>query len=105
MNPYSQFSLPQQFDFELSIVRHLQDWQVLQKWEQLGKPALATYGLDWYGGEGTDGRRSVDDRHSGKCFRVFYLEHENPSMFEKRCCILAHKFNLHLANYDEKVSD
>lgn len=98
MNPYGQFSLPEHFDFELSIVRHMQDWQVEQKWLALGSPSLSRYGLDWYGGEETDGRRSVDNRNNCKSFRVHQLPHESAVMLEKRCCILAHKYNLHLAD-------
>ncbi len=100
MNPYGQFSLPEHFDFELSIVRHMQDWQVEQKWRQLGSPNLSHYGLEWYGGEETDGRRSIDNRYNGKSFRVLPLEHENTNLLEKRCCILAHKYNLHLADFN-----
>lgn len=96
MNPYGQFCLPEHFDFELSIVRHMQDWQILESWKSIGSPKLCKYGLDWYGGEATDGRRSIDNRHGGRCFRVFMLITDSPEMLEKRCCVLAHRYKLHL---------
>jgi hypothetical protein len=97
MGKWCAVTLPDDFDEKYKSLRLKTAQEISQLWNDIGRPDLTHYGLEWYRGGSGGGWVCIDDSRTTKTFKMFVDYDQMPlhqDYYKQLACVLAYQLGM-----------